>query len=121
MKTIWVGLGGALGSIARYHVGAFTVRRWPGFPWGTLAVNVLGSFALSIVMAFALRGRLDDTARVALGAGVLGGFTTYSSFNYETFALAQTGAWGKAAIYVAATMLGCLAAGAAGWLVARAS
>jgi CrcB protein len=121
MKTLWVGLGGALGSIARYHVGALTTRRWPGFPWGTLAVNVVGSLALAIVMALALRGRLDDTARVALAAGVLGGFTTYSTFNYETIALAQAGAWGKAAIYVAATVLGCLAAGAAGWLLARAA
>ena len=119
MTTLWVGLGGAIGSIARFHVGRFATNRWPGFPWGTLAVNLAGSLLLSIVMALVLRGRLDESARIALGVGVLGGFTTYSSFNYETLELAQQGAWGRAIAYAALTFFGCLAVGALGWLLAR--
>ena len=57
--------------------------------------------------------------RVLFGVGVLGGFTTYSSFNAETIALANQGAWGKAALYVGVTLAGCLLAGVLGWLVAR--
>jgi CrcB protein len=87
MNTLWVGLGGALGSIARYHVGRVAASRAPGFPWGTLAVNLLGSLLIGVVMHLALRGRLDEPTRLALGVGVLGGFTTYSSFNHETIAL----------------------------------
>jgi CrcB protein len=121
MSTLWVGLGGALGSIARYHVGLFAARRWAGLPWGTLAVNLLGSLLLSLLLHLVLRGRLDEPARLALGVGVLGGFTTYSSFNHETFALLQQGAWPRAAIYVALTLLGCLGCGALGWTLGRAA
>lgn len=119
MNTLWVGLGGALGSIARYHVGVVAARRWPGFPWGTLAVNLLGSLLLVIVVQLAARDRLGDTARIALGAGVLGGFTTYSSFNAEAIALLDAGQPVRAVAYVAATVVGCLVAGGVGWLVVR--
>ena len=119
MNTLWVGLGGAIGSIARYQIGLFAMRRWAGFPWGTLAVNILGSLLISMLMQLVLRGRLDESARIALGVGLLGGFTTYSSFNYETIALAQQGAWGRAVAYVGLTLLGCLAAGVLGWAVTR--
>jgi CrcB protein len=119
MTTLWVALGGALGSVARYHVGLFASARAQAFPWGTLAVNLLGSLLMGIVAQLVLRGRLDDATRIALASGVLGGFTTYSSFNAETIALAQSGAWGRAAIYVAATLLGGLALGIGGWFLAR--
>ncbi|MGN6111342.1 MAG: fluoride efflux transporter CrcB [Kofleriaceae bacterium] len=120
MNTLWVAFGGAIGSVARYQVGLATARRWPGFPWGTLAVNVLGSLLLGIVLTLVLRDRLGETARVALGTGVLGGFTTYSSFNYETFSLVQAGDWGRAVLYVGVTLVGCLIAGGLGHLIARA-
>lgn len=118
MSTLWVGLGGAIGSIARYHLQLFA-RRWPGLPWGTLAVNVIGSFALAILVTLALRGRVSETTAVALGTGVLGGFTTYSGFNHETIALAQSGDWTRAILYVLATLVGCLAAGVAGWALVQ--
>jgi CrcB protein len=121
MSTLWVGLGGALGSIARYHVGLLTARRFSGLPWGTLAVNLLGSLLLSLLVHLALRGRVDEPVRIALGVGVLGGFTTYSSFNHETLALLQQGAWPRAAAYVALTVLGGLACGALGWSLGRAA
>jgi fluoride exporter len=119
MNTLWIGLGGALGTIARYHVGLVAVRRGAQFPWGTLAVNLVGSLLLAVLMQLALRGRVDDTMRLALGTGVLGGFTTYSTFNFETFAMAQSGAWARAGAYVVATVVGGLAAGALGWFAAR--
>jgi CrcB protein len=118
MKTLLVGLGGAAGSIARYHVGLLFARRWPGFPWGTLAVNLVGSLLLSFLMGWVLKGRVDEPTRLALGVGVLGGFTTY--FNHETFALLHEGSYGRAAAYVAATLLGALLLGGLGWLAARA-
>jgi CrcB protein len=121
MNTLWVALGGAAGSVARYHAQAFATRRWAGgFPWGTLFVNLLGSLLLMLLMTIALRtGRVPEQVRLALGTGVLGGFTTYSSFNYETMALAQNGQWGRAAVYLVATVAGCLATGAVGWLLAQ--
>lgn len=119
MNTLWVGLGGALGSIARYHVGRFAHARAPTFPWGTLAVNLVGCLLISVLVQLVLRGRADDSLRLALGVGVLGGFTTYSSFNVETIALAESGAWGRAAAYVAITLVGGLALGVAGWLIGR--
>jgi CrcB protein len=87
-----IALGGALGTLGRYGVGAH-VARWTaagGIPWGTFAVNVLGSFAVGAVMTvFALRGELDSRIRLALTIGFLGGFTTYSAFAYETVFLLQ--------------------------------
>lgn len=92
-----------------------------GFPWGTLAVNLLGSLLLMLLATVAVRtGRVPEATRLALGTGVLGGFTTYSAFNYETITLAQNGAWGRAAGYVGLTVMGCLAAGAVGWGLGRA-
>src|SRR5688500_7354389 len=117
MNTVWVGLGGALGSIARYHIGRIAMARAPSFPWGTLAVNLLGCLVISILMQLVMRGRLQEEARVALGIGLIGGFTTYSSFNFEMIALAHSGHWGRAVVYVAATFFGCLALGVLGWFI----
>jgi CrcB protein len=121
MNTLWVALGGAAGSVARYHAQAFATRRWSGgFPWGTLFVNLLGSLLLMALMTIAMRtGRVPEQVRLALGTGVLGGFTTYSTFNYETMTLAQNGQWGRAAVYLAATVAGCLAAGGLGYAIAH--
>jgi CrcB protein len=120
MSSLWVGLGGALGSIARYQIGLFATRRWPAFPWGTLAVNLLGSLLLSFILQIAVRDRLGPTATLALTTGVMGGFTTYSSFNHETLTLIQSGAWARGAVYLVATVVGCLVTGLAGWHLARA-
>jgi CrcB protein len=119
MATIWVGIGGAIGSIARYQIGLAIGRRWSQLPWGTFAVNVVGSLLLGVVVALASRERIDDTMRLALGTGVLGGFTTYSTFNSEVIGLAQAGAWGRAIAYAALTVFACLAAGVLGWAVAH--
>lgn len=122
MKTLWIGLGGALGTVARYHLdGWVQARLGTAFPYGTLLVNVLGSFCLALLMQLALGGPVfSPTVRVVLATGVLGGFTTYSTFNFETLRSFQNGAWGVGALYVAATILGCLGAGALGWVCGRA-
>ncbi len=119
MNTLWVGLAGGLGSIARYHIGLFGNARAGQFPWGTLAVNLLGSLLISILMSLVLRGRLDESTRIAIGIGFLGGFTTYSTFNFETIAMAQSGEWGRAILYVAATLIGCLVLGVIGYVIGR--
>ena len=83
-------------------------------------MNVIGSFLLGTIMQAGLDTTvLSPTARVVLGTGVMGGFTTYSTFNYETLQYLQEGAWAMAGLNVAATLLVCLAAGALGVALAR--
>jgi CrcB protein len=111
MATVaWVCAGGALGSGARYLLaGWLTARAGAPFPAGTLAVNLVGSFALALLLQIPT-ATLGTTARTALASGVLGGFTTYSAFSFETFALFEGGASAAALAYVALTLLGCLVA-----------
>jgi CrcB protein len=120
-KLLLVCAGGAIGSGARYLVGTWVADNWgTGFPWGTLTINATGSFLISLVMFLGLEvGMIGPELRLLLAVGVLGGFTTYSSFNYETLALAQRGQWGLAAAYVSATLLIAWVAGVAGILLAQ--
>ena len=115
--------GGALGSGARYLVAVFAEKRLPeGFPWGTFFVNVVGSALLGAIAATALSEpmRLSPETRLLLGTGVMGGFTTYSTFNAEVLKALQAGAPLKAALYVAATVVVCLLGAWAGWTALRA-
>jgi CrcB protein len=92
----------------------------PDFPRGTLLVNLVGSFLIAVVLELALRtAAISPNVRLFLATGILGGFTTYSSFNYETLHLVQDGAFAYALLYVAATVVGCLLAGALGLVTAR--
>src|SRR5436190_2247364 len=88
-KLIAISLAGALGTGLRYGISA-AMLRWigPSFPFGTLAVNVIGSFALAMVMELSGDRQIAGvSAKLVLGTGLLGGFTTYSSFNLETLRL----------------------------------
>jgi len=116
LRFLLVCAGGALGSGARFLVSAGMLRAFgEGFPRGTLVVNLVGSFLLGVVMTTALTGEaVSDELRLFLGAGLMGGFTTYSSFNYELLAMLTGGQGLQALLYAAATFLGCLASGAAG-------
>src|SRR5512145_3385586 len=110
-RVLLVAAGGALGSALRYLV-ATTAVVWlgPTFPWGTLAVNLGGSFLIGLVQAVAAeRLVLSEEARLFLTTGVMGGFTTYSAFSYETVGLMERGAWGLAWLNVALTTAACLA------------
>jgi fluoride exporter len=120
MGFVWVALGGALGSVARYGCAALALRWFgPLFPWGTLFVNVVGSFAIGALAGLtAPDGRplvIGDT-RAFLIIGVLGGFTTFSSFSLDTLSLARQGAWVAAGTNVLASVALCLLAVYAGYL-----
>ncbi len=117
--ALLVFVGGGLGSVARYAVGLATLRAFgPGIPIGTFTVNVIGSFVMAVVVHFASRG-LPDPWRLLLATGVLGGFTTYSSFNQETVAMVQASETSRAATYVVVTLLACWFAASVGVWLAR--
>jgi CrcB protein len=120
-RFLWICLGGAAGTGARYLLSGWLLRTLgPGFPWGTLAVNVIGSFLLGLLMHIALAtALLSPTLRLTLTTGVMGGFTTYSTFNYETLQYLQRNEWLAAGTNVATTLLVCLAVGALGVLTGR--
>jgi CrcB protein len=122
-RFLLICLGGAVGTGARYLLSGWLARAaGPSFPFGTLAVNVLGSFLLGLLMQVALTTELvPPTLRLALTTGLLGGFTTYSTFNYETLALLEEGAWLLGGLNLAATAGLCLLFGALGVLCGRAA
>jgi CrcB protein len=117
-----VAAGGAIGAVARYGIGLGVARvLFPAsFPWATLMVNVSGSLLFGF-LAFYLSERLPLAAdlRAFLLVGVLGGFTTFSTFSWETLALLETGAFVKAGLNILASVVLCLAAAMLGMLLAR--
>lgn len=116
----WIMGAGALGTGARYLVGAWALERLgAGFPYGTLIVNVAGSFALGVVAHLATAAAWSPELRGAVAIGFLGGFTTYSSFNQETLTLLGGGATGTAALNIVVTLAAGLTAGWLGLVVAR--
>jgi fluoride exporter len=113
-------IGGGLGSLARWGVGVWALERFgTSFPVGTLIVNLAGCFALGIVAHIAHAGSWSPDMRGAIAIGVLGGFTTYSSFNQETLSMMAGGAPAAAVANVAVTLGGGLLAGWIGIVVAR--
>ena len=112
VKLLLVGAGSFLGGIARYALSGL-VQRWAGagFPWGTLAVNVTGCFAIGAVLRLVEdRAMLGPDARVFLVVGILGGFTTFSAFGWETFELLRANQPGLALINAAGSVTAGLAA-----------
>ena len=117
MRVALVAVFGAAGAVARYGVGrAFGART---FPWATLTVNLLGSFALGVLLGAAIAHHWSDIPALAIGTGFLGAFTTFSTFSYETWTFARTDRVGMAATYVAASLAGGLLATAGGWFLGR--
>jgi len=121
VKFLLVCLGGAIGSGARYLVALWSLAALGmAFPYGTLLVNAVGSFLICVVMHLAVTARvISPNLGLFLTTGVMGGFTTYSTFNYETFKYMQSGAYGLAGLYVTATLVLCFGAGVGGDLVAK--
>jgi CrcB protein len=121
-RLLWICLGGAVGTGARYLIGGWIARAaGPGFPWWTFAVNALGSFLLAAILQAALTtDAIAPTLRLALTTGVMGGFTTYSTFNQETLQFLRDDAWLMAAANLGVTVIGCLLAGFLGLLCGRA-
>lgn len=116
---VQIAAGGALGAVARYITGVATIRLMGhGFPWGTLVVNIVGSFLMgALIVYFAERSatRLSPF----LMTGLLGGFTTFSAFSLDALTLYERGQTGVAALYIAASVVLSLAAIALGLVAAR--
>ena len=102
MNLFLVVLGGGLGAGGRYLLGGWLHSQFGGeFPWGTFAVNALGSLLIGLVFGLAQRGSLPPATTLFLAVGVLGGFTTFSAFSYETMRLLTNGSIGASFLNVA--------------------
>jgi len=117
-----VAIGGALGSVLRFVVGTFFLQRvGAGFPWGTFVINISGAFAIGIVMQLAqTRIGLNPYARLFLATGILGGYTTFSAFAYETYLLSRDALSLQSVWYGFGSVLAGVAAAFLGIVIARA-
>jgi CrcB protein len=120
MVYLYVALGSALGGMARYGAGLAAARLLgTGFPWGTILINVVGSFIISFFGTLTLPGGplpAGSGLRIFVMVGICGGFTTFSSFSLQTLELARDDAWGAAFANIALSVALCLVAVAAGHL-----
>jgi CrcB protein len=120
VNILCVGIGGCLGSILRYLVSLWTqARGWTTFPWATLIVNVVGCFLITLIMTIALALTMRTNLRLFLTTGIMGGLTTYSTFDYETTKFFQDGAPAAAFANIGATFVACFIAGLLGIALAR--
>jgi fluoride exporter len=107
-SSLLVALGGALGAWLRFAAGRLIGGT--GFPWATLGVNLLGSFAMGLLAGWLARqGGGSESWRLLLGVGLLGGFTTFSAFSLEMAQLIERGALASAGLYAAASVVGGIA------------
>ncbi|WP_375397445.1 fluoride efflux transporter CrcB [uncultured Sphingomonas sp.] len=121
MDLLLVMIGGAIGSAARYLTGRLLLG-WlgPAWPWaGTLAVNLVGGFLMGLLAGLLARGGGSEPARLLLGVGVLGGFTTFSAFSLDTMTLIERGMAGPAITYALVSVAGSIAALFAGLYLVR--
>jgi CrcB protein len=124
MPYLWVTVGSALGGLLRYALTRMTLTMSAGFPYGTILINVVGSFVIGYFGTLTLQsGRYaaSDNLRLFVMVGLCGGFTTFSSFSLQTFDLLRSGAWVRALANVVLSVTLCLAAVAAGHLLAQRS
>ena len=121
MNVLLVALGGAIGSVARYLAGAFIANRFgPDFPWGTFFVNVTGSFLIGVILSLVGGGLLPAGARPFLAVGIMGGYTTFSTYDYESLQLIQGGELGAATFNALGQVVAGLIAVYLGVVVGRA-
>jgi len=109
---IAIALGGAFGAVGRHYVGVMAIKLFGhGFPWGTLTVNIAGSLLMGVLIEWmALSWSPSPEVRALLTVGVLGAFTTFSTFSLDTVALYERGMIGAAALYVGASVICSIAA-----------
>ena len=122
MKFLLVMIGGAVGSAFRFEAGRLTLR-WlgPNYPWGILSVNLIGGFLMGVLAGVIVaEGRADRTAWLLLGVGMLGGFTTFSSFSLDVFNMLNTGRPAAAIGYIALSVVGSILLLWAGYALTRA-
>jgi len=122
VRTFWaVAIGAALGGVARYYLAsALQQRLGATFPWGTLVVNVSGSLLLGVLIRYALvTPSMSVEMRALLTTGFCGGYTTFSTYSYETATLLEDGQYGRAGAYALASVVVALGATFAGFVLAR--
>ena len=122
VRNFWaVAIGAAAGGVSRYYLSlAIHNRAGAAFPWGTLAVNVTGSLILGFLMRYAIATpSVSAEMRLLLTTGFCGGYTTFSTFSYETAMLMEDGQYERAATYAVASVIVALIATACGFLLAR--
>src|SRR6476620_1055525 len=118
---LWIGFGGAVGSILRYLIGGFIQRSAHiGFPAGTLVVNVIGCFVIGALAQHYMNMETHPTMRAALMTGFCGGFTTFSAFSLETVGLIRGGEYGKTAAYLVLSVSVSILATISGMAAAKA-
>ena len=117
MTTFYVALGGTLGVLARYGVGRATLHH-EALLWSTVAINVVGSFLLGVLVVLP-HDWLSESSRSTIGVGLLGGFTTFSTFSVQAFLDFEAGEPAKGLLYVAASVVLGIGAAAAGYFAAR--
>ncbi len=107
VALLWVGLGGFLGSIARYLLSGWAAARWGViFPWGTFIINISGSFILGFFLAFAQeRPWVHPQARLLFAIGFVGAYTTFSTYTYESIRLMMNGQFALAAAYIVGSVV----------------
>lgn len=121
MNLILVMIGGALGTAARYLTGRATLSAFgPAYPWGTLVVNLIGGLLMGILAGMLARMGGNEQARIVLGVGILGGFTTFSAFSLDVVTMMERGAMASALGYVLLSVIGSVVALFAGLSVVRA-
>lgn len=121
MNLVLVIVGGAVGSAARYLLSRLSLALiGPAYPWGTLAANVIGGFLMGVLAGALARIGGSEQTRLLLGVGVLGGFTTFSSFSLETVVMIERGDLALALGYVAVSVVGAIGALFAGLYLIRA-
>lgn len=121
MNLLLVMVGGAVGAAARHLTGqAMLSATGPGYPWGTLTINIVGGMLMGLLVGTLARSVADEPWRLLLGVGLLGGFTTFSAFSLEIVLMIERGEWTTALGYVAASVIGSAAALFAGLALVRA-
>jgi CrcB protein len=119
IRLLLVCIGSGIGGGLRYLFGEWAQKAFCStFPLGTLGVNVIGSFVI-VIAHLSLKGVLPADVRIFLTTGVMGGLTTYSTFNYETIRFIEERAFGMALLYIGVTLLACLMAAALALVVTR--
>ena len=122
MSYVWVMVGSALGGVLRYALTRATMVVSAGFPYGTVLINVLGSFVIGYFGTLTLQtGKypVPENMRLFVMVGICGGFTTFSSFSLQTFDLMRSGAWVRAVANVVFSVVLCISAVAAGHALAQ--
>ena len=111
MPLLLVMIGGALGSGLRYQVGRLALLLLgPGFPWGTWFINLSGGLLMGLLVGLLARALspVDESLRLLIGVGILGGYTTFSTFSLEAVLMIERGDWGVALLYVASSAIGAI-------------